>query len=87
MKKTTFLAPLAATLTALLAAPAHAAMLIGDFQMPGLARFTGLQASCECNPIPGVPEPATWAMLMIGIGGVGAMMRVARRQQRALRPV
>jgi hypothetical protein len=30
----------------------------------------------------GVPEPATWAMLIAGFGGVGAMMR--RRRSRAL---
>ena len=27
---------------------------------------------------PGVPEPATWAMLIVGFGGVGAMMRARR---------
>lgn len=27
---------------------------------------------------PGVPEPATWAMMIIGFGGVGAMMRKRR---------
>jgi hypothetical protein len=29
-------------------------------------------------PIPGVPEPATWAMLIMGFGGAGAMMRRRR---------
>jgi len=28
---------------------------------------------------PGVPEPATWALLMAGFGGVGAALRRARR--------
>ncbi len=27
----------------------------------------------------GVPEPATWAMMMLGLGGVGAAMRQRRR--------
>ncbi|MDP3855776.1 MAG: PEPxxWA-CTERM sorting domain-containing protein [Phenylobacterium sp.] len=29
----------------------------------------------------GVPEPATWAMMIIGFGGVGAALRGARRRQ------
>ena len=28
-----------------------------------------------------VPEPATWVMLVLGFGGIGAMLRVARRCQ------
>ncbi|MDP3747530.1 MAG: PEPxxWA-CTERM sorting domain-containing protein [Phenylobacterium sp.] len=28
-----------------------------------------------------VPEPATWAMMIIGFGGVGGMLRSARRKQ------
>lgn len=30
-----------------------------------------------------VPEPATWAMLLVGFGAVGAMLRSMRRQKRA----
>lgn len=30
-----------------------------------------------------VPEPSTWAMLLIGFGGIGAMMRLMRRRQDA----
>jgi hypothetical protein len=33
--------------------------------------------------IPGVPEPATWAMMLLGFGAIGCMMR-ARRKQEAL---
>jgi hypothetical protein len=34
--------------------------------------FTGAQA---------VPEPATWAMLLLGLGGLGAVLRMSRRQR------
>ena len=33
--------------------------------------FTGAQA---------VPEPATWAMMLLGLGGLGAVLRMSRRQ-------
>jgi hypothetical protein len=29
---------------------------------------------------PGVPEPATWAMMLVGFGGLGAAMRRSRRR-------
>lgn len=32
----------------------------------------------------GVPEPATWAMMLVGFGGLGAMLRRHRRQAVAL---
>jgi hypothetical protein len=33
------------------------------------------------DPPAGVPEPATWAMLLLGFGMVGASMRMMRRRQ------
>jgi hypothetical protein len=32
----------------------------------------------------GVPEPATWAMMLVGFGGIGAVMRKARRTAAAV---
>jgi hypothetical protein len=32
-------------------------------------------ASNPGNPNPGVPEPASWAMMIAGLGVVGASMR------------
>jgi hypothetical protein len=29
---------------------------------------------------PGVPEPATWAMMLLGFGGLGATLRRRRAQ-------
>ncbi|HXA38151.1 MAG TPA: PEPxxWA-CTERM sorting domain-containing protein [Phenylobacterium sp.] len=31
------------------------------------------------NAPPGVPEPATWAMMLVGFGGLGAVLRTRRR--------
>lgn len=33
---------------------------------------------------PGVPEPSTWAMMLMGLGGLGAVVRGARRRQAAV---
>jgi len=35
----------------------------------------GLGESGTGNAVPGVPEPATWAMMLLGFGAVGAAMR------------
>ncbi|ODT64477.1 MAG: hypothetical protein ABS77_00335 [Phenylobacterium sp. SCN 69-14] len=35
-------------------------------------------------PVSGVPEPATWAMMILGFGAAGAAMRNNRRRQAAL---
>jgi hypothetical protein len=30
--------------------------------------------------MPGVPEPATWAMMLIGFGAIGCTMRAKRKR-------
>ena len=32
------------------------------------------------SPPPAIPEPATWALILAGVGGVGALRRMARRE-------
>ena len=48
--------------------------------------FTGLSATVGIDDVTlgtAVPEPATWAMLLIGFGGLGAAMRSRRRRSAA----
>jgi len=35
-------------------------------------------------PVNGVPEPATWALMMLGFGGIGMALRRSRRRSGAL---
>ena len=44
---------------------------------------TGLQ-SIASVPISAVPEPATWAMMLLGFGGIGLATRRNKRRSRAL---
>jgi hypothetical protein len=37
-------------------------------------------ANSVVNVLNAVPEPATWALMIMGFGGVGAMARSRRRQ-------
>lgn len=46
-----------------------------------LGRYVGGYALAS-RAFDGVPEPATWTMMLLGFGGLGAMLR--RRRQRAL---
>jgi hypothetical protein len=44
------------------------------------AQFTGF-ATNGTGRVP-VPEPATWALMLVGFGGLGAVLRSQRRRQR-----
>jgi len=48
------------------------------------ANFTATGAAPIVAP---VPEPATWAMMLLGFGGIGMAMRRSRRNNRALMQV
>ncbi|HEX4179531.1 MAG TPA: alkaline phosphatase family protein [Caulobacteraceae bacterium] len=46
----------------------------------GAAGATSLQSLYQAGAI---PEPGTWALMLMGIGGLGAGLRIARRKQMA----
>jgi hypothetical protein len=44
----------------------------------------GPATSSRLGAVAAVPEPSTWAMMLVGFGGIGATMRRRRRQTLAL---
>ncbi len=46
----------------------------------GSADFIGFDNITLGSTTPGVPEPAAWSMLLLGVAGLGATLRGARRK-------
>jgi len=57
-----------------LSAGAHSITVKGSILGPGGGAYSG-----TVNVAPPVPEPATWAMMLVGFGAVGFAMRRRRR--------
>jgi hypothetical protein len=54
----------------------------------GTANVTGsFEVIYDYTSVPGVPEPATWAFMMLGVGAIGAAMRGRRKAGLALAAV
>ncbi len=55
---------------------------ISELDISGVASTSGYWAADNINFSTSVPEPATWAMLILGMGAMGAVLR--RRREGAL---
>lgn len=59
-----------------------------DFGGSGFSNFSGYDLNfrtlTQTDAISAVPEPATWAMMLIGFGGIGSSMRRTRRKSFAV---
>ncbi|HEX4181401.1 MAG TPA: PEPxxWA-CTERM sorting domain-containing protein [Caulobacteraceae bacterium] len=61
--------------------------VLGDTSLPTSESFSVLETASFGQVLRGVsmapvPEPATWSMMLVGFGGLGAMMRSTRRRRR-----
>jgi hypothetical protein len=54
-----------------------------DSQSPYLDGHYAIKVSGGVDLISSVPEPATWAMFLIGFGGIGFLMRIRRKSAAA----
>ena len=64
--------------------PGEAVEATNDFSFPYVAR-QGVQVIGSVATPGAVPEPATWAMMLLGFGAVGAALRQAKRQKLSVR--
>jgi len=76
---------------AVLSSPGETSEIPGGFTLPaGFHTFTvdyvegnGAPSVLDITGVPGVPEPATWAVMLGGFGAIGASMRRTRRLKAA----
>lgn len=40
------------------------------------------QCERDCGPVGGVPEPSSWAMMLLGFGAIGGSLRLGRRKRK-----
>ena len=46
-----------------------------------LAPMSAMASACDnCISVRSGPEPAAWALMLIGVGVIGAALRIARRK-------
>lgn len=55
-------------------------LLDEDFAIPGNTNVTAKFTLLNESRVPAVPEPATWAMIMLGFGAIASALRSRRRQ-------
>jgi hypothetical protein len=72
---------------AVYASPSETSAITGQFDLPtGAHPFTVYYVEGNGSPsvlnlsVAGVPEPATWATMMLGVAGLGAVLRRRREQ-------
>jgi hypothetical protein len=55
----------------------------GTYYVTGFVSQSPYFSGAAALELGGVPEPATWATMLVGFGGLGAMMRRSRRNKAA----
>lgn len=58
-----------------------AGMTNGGGQQPAVSHVIWIDPPTGFNLPPGIPEPATWGLMILGFGGAGAMLRQRRKLQ------
>ena len=64
-----------ASLSLSAALPKLTSVLLGTYALSTFKGTTGGSFSSSPPPTVGVPEPASWALMLVGVGAVGGMMR------------